>query len=254
MSDNNMYKFNDSFYLNLEKTDKYNIFGSYCLDNGDKFREIDLICFTDIQRMVLNLHYGKICVDIYFIVEKNTIKSTKTTQTQYWFNNFLEAQTFINKIVEFCYGQLLFCDVDLNLKSNTNKIPKINSNSENLDDLDSALLLNSFAVPYNDNACVCELFENNQIKYYYDLKIFPFANANVLMFYEVQEGYQTNCKIIFYDKLILLKSNYDEYNNSCYSINLFDVKQQEKVNICRLSKENYVILSEWISRKLNSSS
>ncbi len=242
-----MYKFSDSFYLYLKKTSYGYIYGHYSLGSDNRFYEEILVQFKGIQKIAFDLGNDQISVNIYFITTDNKIKSTQLApnHSHYIFENFLEALVFINKVTELCYGESLFTNIEFN------KNPNLDLNSFKLENLELALLMSTFSVNSNDNICVSELFTDGNIKYYYDVKIFPFVNKNIFMIYKSEEGFYTECTLVFYDELILLKDNYDRYNDGCYAINLLETKRNEKTNIYRLSKENYNILSDWIEQKIN---
>ncbi len=245
--DNIMYKFDNNFCLYLKKTNKFNIYGHYELEQDDKYREVKLIYFKDIYQIILDLNKNQICVDIDFVNENNKIESTEYTSgmSRYYFNNFELAYRFVNQITEFSFGKSMF---EENINFNPN--PIIDSNSVKLNNLESALLTNSFAVKHSDNICVSELLNNGTIKYYYDIKIFKLEDKNVFMFYDCKDGYFTKCKIIFFNQLIMLKSNQDKYINAYYCIELLDVDTKNIITIGRLSKDKYLILTEWIQNKL----
>lgn len=246
---NQMYKFDDSFYLYLKKVNDNYIYGHYSASAGtnnepnDKFHEVNLVVFVDIKKISIKLDEQKIYVDIDFITKKNTIKSTELASgySHYTFKSFTEASEFINLICKLVYNNDLIIP--------NNKEAKIHQNYENLDDFEKSLLFNSFNAPYTDNICVSETFRSKQLKYYYDIKLFEFGNKTILMLYDVQEGYYPHCDIMFVDKLVLLRSNNSDEENE-YSIDLFDISNDKKIKIDRLNKENYSILHQWIKQKL----
>lgn len=238
INDNELYKLNSSNYIYVKeiKNPTPYIFGYYTVRpelGDDKYIEEFLISFSDIDKFVIII--DSLTVLIMF-------RRDKTSQSEIIkFNNFSEILGFINLMTELIYKKPLF------RPSNTNI--NVHENSAKLEDLETALLMNTFDVPYDDNIFVSQMYNDNQmIKYYYDLKIFPFGNKNIFMHFDVSEGSESCCHIRFFMSFHLLKSNGSFSNEYC--VDILNIDDNTKFSINRLSKENYHILANWIKQKL----
>ncbi len=254
-----MYKFDDCFYLYLNKVKNHLIYAHYSQEPGyeDKFYCEKMIYIKEIKSINISLGElnNQISVKVTFVNEQNKLESHDLIGSwkSFYFNNFTQVAKYINLLTSFVYSRPMF-----ESEFNSNSDIEFTKHLTKLDDYEIALLNLTFDASYaglqsqgDKHITVSELFDDNSLKYYYDVKIFKYTNKTTLVSFEAQEGYETKCSIVFFTTPFFSMENVDLNDRALYSVGLIDGEDREKYVISRLSKENYTKLKTWFELKIN---
>lgn len=256
------YRFDDSFYLYLKKVNNHMIFGHYSLvtnintnKNKDQFYCERLIFVKELKLIQIQLVDSENCiqVNLEFIDEQGKTKTHNLTDwSSFYFGDFTQVIKYINLLTDFFYSKPL-----INLSAQDINLTKYNTDVSisKLNEYEDALLGLSCGIqPTAENICVGETFSDGSLKYYYDIKIFDFANKKTFVSFEASEGSCTTTNIYFFTSPLVLKSNIggnDIY--STYQIEIIDLDDKKTHNIKRLKSSTYSRLNPWIKERLESS-
>jgi hypothetical protein len=248
----NLYHFNDTFKINLNKFNDLNYsFISYSVDSNDKniIHKIDELYFKDIIKLSINVT-DSTNYEVYFKYLSNDNKIKNYGQYSYQYKNLSEANCFLNLLCKLLYNKNIIENIENVEKSNI----ELNINYKHINYMelnDLSLLTNSFIT--QDNIWVSKTFDkSNELNYYYDLKFTKLGEKNLLVIFKFEEGHHSQFILLFFDNIILLKNNFNEWFPNRYNLNMKVINGTAQINFSfdRLIIEDFEKLYYWIDDKI----
>lgn len=253
-----MHNLGDGYYINLRKAKNQMVFEQYSLVDSkfsqDMFYLHNIILIKEIYTIGIALipDVNLIEVQVVFIDEKDEIKTFEVCvcHKNFIFSNFTQVANLINLLTTFIYSKP-FLTLESNHLINIDEKAFIK-----LNEMQSGLLSLSHNIEFEGSHKIISSLDNNgELRYYFDIKVFDFADKKMLLLYCSREN-KTDFSICFLSNPIILESN-STFNRSYsfYSVEIMDLKYMSNKKtytiIHGLLKDDYYDLKLWLNNLFN---